>query len=136
MSILKRKRVQTEIEGESMTQQQFKNQCDINQILKKFEKTGMITHLNNYQGNYGDFSKVQNFKQNLDMVMSAQVAFDSLPAAIRKRFGNDPSQLIDFVGNNENYDEALKLGLISPKPSNAAPNDEQTTITQASLPQA
>ncbi|QGH73554.1 MAG: scaffold protein [Microviridae sp. ctITQ3] len=137
MSIQKRKRVQTVIEGASMTQQQFKNLCDINQIMKKYENTGMVTHLNSRQGTYGDFSQVKNFQENLNMVMHAQAAFDSLPAAIRKKFANDPSQLLEFVQDDSNYDEAVKLGLVLPKPdSQSAPNDDETTITQDPLPQA
>jgi len=112
MSIQKRKRVQTTIQGPSMTQQQFKNQCDINQIIKKYEKTGMITHLNNNQGNYADFTNIKDFQTNLNMVINAQSSFDALPSEIRKRFGNNPSNLIDFVQNNSNYEEAVKLGLV------------------------
>ena len=126
--ISKRKRVQTFNDEPSMTQQQFKSQCDINQIIKKFEKTGLVTHLNHSQGQYGDFSKISNFQENLNMVMQAQMAFDALPAAVRKRFANDPSQLLDFIQDDSNYDEALKLGLVSQKES--APNDDKTTITQ------
>jgi len=133
MSIQKRKRVQYFDNTPSMTQQQFKNQCDVNQILKKFEKTGMISHTNNSQGTYADFSTVKNFHENLNMVLNAQSAFDSLPASIRKRFSNNPTSLLEFVSDDSNYDEALSLGLIQQKPENslAAPNDDKTTITQA-----
>jgi len=132
MSIQKRKRVQTTIEGSSMTQQQFKSQCDINQIIKKYEKTGMLSHINPNAGNYGDFTNLKNFSENLNMVISAQNAFDALPSEIRKRFGNDPINLINFVEDNSNYEEAIKLGLVGKKSvPQAAPNDDKTTITQA-----
>lgn len=137
MSNSKRQRVQTVNNEPSMTQQQFKNQCDINLIIKKFEKTGMVTHLSGKSGQYGDFSSIKDFQSNLNSVISAQNAFDSLPAAIRKRFGNDPAQLIDFVHNDANYEEAEKLGLVPKKPDSAsAPNDDQTTITQEAPVQA
>ena len=35
--------------GESLTQQQFKEECDVNHILAKYRKTNMITHLNKHQ---------------------------------------------------------------------------------------
>lgn len=131
MSIQKRKRVQTINNQPSMTQQQFKNQCDVNQILKKFEKTGMISHLNNNAGNYGDFSTIQNFQSNLNMILNAQSSFDALPSEVRKRFGNNPNNLIEFVQDNSNYEEALKLGLVQQKPDTTpAQNDDKTTKPQ------
>lgn len=137
MSLQKRKRIQTFNTEPTMTQQQFKSQCDINQIIKKFEKTGMISHLNNNAGNYGDFSTIQNFQQNLNMVLSAQSSFDALPPEVRKRFGNNPSNLIDFVQNESNYEEAVKLGLVQKKPDPApTQNDDKTTITQGATIQA
>lgn len=138
MSNSKRKRVTYQDDQPSMTQQQFKNQCDINQILKKFEKTGMVTHVRNNQGAYGDFSTIKNFQDNLNLVINAQNAFDSLPAQIRKRFSNNPSLLLEFVQDDSNYNEALKLGLVQPKPEiqQPAPNDDKTTNTQGSQSQA
>jgi len=128
----KRQRVTFQSDKPSMTQQQFKNQCDINQILKKFEKTGMISHLNNYKGNYADFSNIKDFQTNLNSVINAQSAFDALPSNIRKRFGNNPNNLIEFVQDNSNYKEALKLGLVEKKQDQqAAQNDDKTTPTQA-----
>lgn len=137
MTISKRKRVQTQTSGPSMTQQQFKSQCDINHIMKKFEQTGILPQ-GSRQGSSGDFSNIHNFQTNLNMVIQAQNAFDSLPAELRKRFGNDPSLLLEFVHNDSNYDEAVKLGLVPKKPDPivAAPNDDKTTITQATPPQA
>jgi len=136
MSHPKRKRVTYQDDKPSMTQQHFKNQCDINQILKKFEKTGMITHVRSNQGAYGDFATSKNFQENLNQVLNAQNAFDALPAAIRKRFSNNPLLLIEFVQNDENYNEALALGLVNKKPDpKPAPNDDKTTITQGSQPQ-
>ena len=67
--ISKRKRVHTFNDEPPMPQKQFKSQCDINKIIKKFEKTGLVTHLNHSQGQYGDFSKISNFQENLNMVM-------------------------------------------------------------------
>ena len=45
----------TPTEGESMTQQQFQAECDVNNILAKYKKTGQISHLAKHNGNFGDF---------------------------------------------------------------------------------
>jgi len=35
----------------------------------------------------------------------------ALPSDVRKRFSNDPAELIDFLADKKNDEEAIKLGL-------------------------
>lgn len=41
--------------GKSLTKSEFKNECDINLIVKRFDKTGLITHVSNMSPIFGDF---------------------------------------------------------------------------------
>lgn len=41
----------------------------------------------------------------------ARQQFDSLPSSVRKRFDNDPYQLVRFAENPENEKECIKLGI-------------------------
>lgn len=111
----KRERVSISFPEPSRTKQAFKDECDVNLILKKYQKTQLINHVNRTQGIYGDFSNVSDFHTATNAVMDAQLAFMDLPASIRKRFQNDPSQFIDFVSNDQNYGEAAELGLLTPE---------------------
>lgn len=108
-----RKRVQFKTEGETMTKQSFKDECDINNILKKYNRTQLLTHVNKIQGSYGDFSGVQDYQTSLNQVIHAQDAFNGLPSDLRKRFLNDPINFIEFVNDPSNYAEAAKLGLLN-----------------------
>lgn len=100
-----------------MTKQSFKAECDINNIVNKYASTGVLTHVNEGTPSYGDFSPV-DFLDSMNLVISAQAAFDGLPSSLRRRFGNDPYELLSFLANDENREEAIKLGLIaSPEPS-------------------
>lgn len=96
----------------SMTQQQFKDEADINNIVKKYTRTGEFTHLATKVGTYGDFSNIKDWQSMIHQVSSAKEAFQDLPAKIRARFQNDPGQLISFLQDSKNYDEGVKLGLI------------------------
>lgn len=103
------------------TQQQYKDECDINNIVKKYDDTGHITHIRkNGVGVFGDFSQLQDYQGMLDTVIAAQDSFMLLPAEVRTRFRNDPGYLIDFLNDEKNYDEALALGLVN-KRENAEP---------------
>lgn len=103
-------RYQTKIEGTSMTKQIFKDECNINNIMAKFERTGAIDHYAKYAPHYGDATNV-DLQDALNTVISAQEMFDELPATLRKRFSNDPGEFLDFVQNPENQEEMYELGL-------------------------
>jgi len=100
---------------ESRTKQSFKEEVDINTIVKRFGLTGKLPD-NVRVPQYGDFSQVTDFHTAMNVVAAAGEAFDKLPAEIRAKFANNPGNLVDFVSDAANYDEALKLGLVMPRP--------------------
>lgn len=132
----KRNQVLTIVEGKSMTQQHFKGACDINNILKKFQRTGKLEHVNHAQGVYGDFSDGADFQSSMEKLINAQNMFEQLDSKIRKKFNNNPAQLIDYVQNldmknKEAVNEAVALGIINkPIEANTAPVlNEGTEVT-------
>ena len=116
-----REAVQVDAGGESRTKQSFKKECDINHIMAKYQKTGAITHYNKHQQQYG-IADGQTFQDAMNLVCEAQEMFNDLPSSIRSRFGNDPAAFLDFVQDEDNADEMVKLGLTEGSP-------EQATVT-------
>ena len=104
-----------EFPGESRTKQQFKDECDINNIMAKYMKTGTIEFRNKYEPRYGDVTG-EDFQIAMNIVADARAMFLDLPSHVRERFDNDPAQFLDFVGDKANYDEARELGLLSVPP--------------------
>ena len=98
-------------EDATLTQQHFKDECDINNILRQFNITGLLPE-HTLSPRYGDFTGIGDYHTALNQVIAAEDEFMSLPAHLRARFGNDPAQLIEFLDNNENLDEAISLGLV------------------------
>lgn len=105
-------RVATVNHEPSKTIQSEKDSCDINKILAKFKSTGLMTNVRQDKPLYGDFTNVVDYQTAVIQAQAAEESFMSLPAALRKRFNNDPGELIAFVENSENRSEAIKLGLI------------------------
>ena len=64
-------------ETESRTKQSFKDECDINNILSKYQKTGIVNHINQSEGQYGDFTSEQDYQKALNTVIQAQDMFSS-----------------------------------------------------------
>lgn len=101
-------------EDASLAQQQFKDECDINNILRQFNITGLLPE-SPLSPRYGDFTGIGDYQSALNAVIAAEDGFMALPADIRSRFANDPAMLIDFLADEGNRAEAEKLGLVVPK---------------------
>jgi phage internal scaffolding protein len=99
-------------EEPTRAQQHHRDECDINVILERFGKTGQIP-VNAISGTYGDFSGVHDYHTALNAIIASESEFASLPAQIRNRFQNDPSNLIEFLDDPKNKAEAQSLGLIN-----------------------
>lgn len=97
--------------AEGVTQQQFKEETDINTIVERFGLTGSVPE-NLRVPVSGDFTSVGDFHSAMNVVRAAQESFMELPGDLRFRFNNDPGRFLDFVYNEANRDEAIKLGLI------------------------
>ena len=98
-------------EEPSLAQQHFKDECDINNILRQFNITGLLPE-SPLSPRYGDFSGIGDYHTALNRVIAAQDEFEALPAQIRARFDNDPSKLIEFLDDDNNRPEAEALGLV------------------------
>lgn len=102
----------------TLAQQNSKDECDINTIVRRFGLTGELPS-NVRTPQYGDFIEATDYHTSLNAVRAADAAFMELPAHIRSRFNNDAGALVDFVSDDSNRAEAEKLGLVLPT---AAPN--------------
>lgn len=100
----------------SLAQQQFREDSDINTIVRRFNLTGDLP-----QGvsapQYGDFIAVTDYHTALNAVIAADAAFMSMPAHVRARFNNDAGAFVDFVSDPNNRKEAEELGLVYKKQS-------------------
>jgi len=99
----------------TLAQQNFKDECDINYIVRQFGLTGELP-AQPLSPQYGDFTGVLDYHSAVNAVLAAQDDFMELPAQLRSRFNNDPAELIDFLALDENREEAIKLGLVAAKP--------------------
>lgn len=114
-------RVQVFFPEKSRTKQSFADETNINEIMRKYEKTGLIAHLNTHQGEYGDFLGFEDYHTSLNRIHAAREAFMSIPAGIRSRFNNDPATFMSFAQNPDNLDELRKMGLAHPVEPEAPP---------------
>lgn len=117
--------------GESLTRTSFTEDCDVNKIIEKFVKTGQISHYNIGSPTYGDFSEISDYAGVLRQIIDTNDQFQELPAKVRARFKNDPQELINFLGDDSNYEEAIKLGFIEKSKAEAFYKEKAKKMEEA-----
>lgn len=100
--------------GVSMTQQHFKDECDINNILKSYR--GKIPTAD--EPAYFMDCTVTDLQSAYEIAEDIGARFDSLDSEVRARFNNNPLELLEFVHNADNETAAIELGLL-PRPASA-----------------
>lgn len=109
-----RPRHYTVVDGESRAKQSFKDECDINNIMRKYEKTGLISHMNRHSGTYQNVPEEPDYQSALETVIKAQEMFAELPAVTRRHFENNPAKFLEFVGDPANAEKWDEVGLRNP----------------------
>lgn len=105
-------RVQLSFEGPGRTKQAFRDECDINNILAQYIRTGTISHVRRFGGDYASVPAL-DFHEAMNIVTSAEQMFDALPAKLRQRFGGEAGKFLEFVQDESNKGEMRALGLLS-----------------------
>lgn len=120
----------------SKTQQHLKDSTDINLIMERYKKRpDPSIFKKSGKGVYGDFSQVTNFQEAVIQAQSATEAFQSLPAKVRAKFQNNPQELLNFINDPNNLNEAIEIGLIEkPKKIIIEPNQLPPKNTDPVIP--
>jgi hypothetical protein len=84
-----RKNITLETREEPLTKQSFQDECDIHNIIKQYDKTGLVTHINETKPHYIDHTQVPSREDMLNHSTHIQQQFDQLPINIKKRFHNN-----------------------------------------------
>lgn len=122
--------------GEEGAKQEFAKDCDINAIVNRYFPKGVPPLDVSYmQGSFADVSQFGDFAEMRRRMDAAQESFNALPPQVRARFRNSPVELVTFLQDEKNRDEAVKLGLIPEKKEAAkAASPEPTKKAEGSDP--
>ena len=107
--------------AEQLTGQCHKELCDVTNIIRQYDRNGLITHVNQATAKYGDFTNVNEFQVSLNLVNDANAAFLAIPSQIRKKFENDAGKFFEFATNPENKEALIEMGLAEAPPSAPEP---------------
>lgn len=93
------------------TDQSFAKDADINNIVATYHKTGVFPSADG-PALFADVSDAPSYQDALQIIINAENAFMSLDAKTRKKFDNDPAQMLSFLEDPKNRSEAAALGML------------------------
>lgn len=100
----------------TLTVQSSRDDADINVIVERFGISGTLPQVTMQPITNAIFEGLFDFQSAQNALVSAQRAFDDLPAKLRARFENNPALFVDFCTDKENLPELRRLGLAPPAP--------------------
>lgn len=105
--------------GPSKTQQQFKAECDVNNIIKRYHKDPQLWSelINKVQDpsspEFQDFTNIGDFQSAMEKVSQIGEFFQSIPSEVRRKYNQDPAALFKAMQNPDNWIELANSGVLS-----------------------
>jgi len=121
-------------QGESLTQQSHAAAADVRNIIRQYDRTGLIANVNKGIAQYGDYSEINEYAEALNMVRDANESFATLPSDIREQFNNNAGLFFEFATNPKNKEKMIEMGLakapepkveVTPKSESAPPAPQE-----------
>lgn len=121
-----RRRIQTPITTDSLTEQSHTKMCDINNVMNRFKETGQLPYFKEKTPYYTDNTNLPTFEEAHDIIQDAKNAYLNLPLEIRQLTEHDPAKLQKFLSDKQNQSILLKHGLLTM----TNPNDNADPILE------
>lgn len=103
----------------SMTSQAERDNCDLNILVRRFGAGPLMRPVD--PAAFGVYHADLDLQSALQTVADAQDAFDALPAGVRKKFDNDPLELLAALRDPANREELEELGILRAAPKDLTP---------------
>ncbi|QIR82400.1 internal scaffolding protein [Chicken microvirus mg8_109] len=103
----------------SITQQHFKEQCDINRILDAYRVKAramgvsvveLMPKLGSEQ--FADVSNVDDYLTAQNRIAQVNQMFEALPAEVRRSYDDDPANFVAALADSQNYRKFADLGIM------------------------
>lgn len=117
---------------DGMCRQEFAQECDINFLMRTYEKTGLP--FNDKPVQFLDVSDVPDLQTAMTMLAAAEAAFMSLHATVRREFDNDALKFVAFAEDPANLERMREWGLAPKKPEAVGPIEVRVVPEPGSAP--
>lgn len=102
--------------GPSLTRQEFAEECDINNIMQRYDAYISDPMRSVREPVYYDFTAMPDSLMGaMEVLHRGEEAFFRLPAVVRKEFDNDPARFVDYAADPSNVKQMREWGLAAPE---------------------
>lgn len=113
-----RARVQIEFDDDSLTHQEFKDDCDINNLVENWLKTG-VAFFNPKSPIYGDVSEFPTFQESQNLMAALRAGFEAL----------SPEEKLEFGLPEKYYEAVLEAWEASASANEEVGTDDSLVVT-------
>ena len=86
--------------NDGRTKQAYKDQCDINRIIKRVAVKGGLSHVQKYpEAIYGEFDGEFDLLTATARIEKANQIFGDLPAEVRREFNNNALEFVNYAAS-------------------------------------
>lgn len=100
----------------SLAKQSMRDECDINRIVRQYQRTGIVSHIAERAGQFLDLPDACELQTSLEVVRQADEAFAALPSVVRDEFGNSPETFLLAFRDPAKKERLRELGLLQVRP--------------------
>ena len=119
-------------DDESLTHQEFREESDINTIISRFGIGENPIEAQKWVTNVDIADAPDNYQDVMNQLNAARDQFMSLPAKVRSQFDNDPHQFVEFMSDQSNQDEWIRMGLAERRVEPAEPAPMKVEVVSTS----
>lgn len=119
-----------ECKDKSMTQQSYKHQASIQNIVNKYLKTGLVTG-HQTPPLPEEFVNITDFHTAMNMVKRGEESFNSLPAHLRSEYGNDVGRFMAALSDPTQKQKLTDLGVFAASQEATEPPPVQSSEVPA-----
>lgn len=123
-----RQRTQIAFAAQGKTQQHFKAQVNINNIVRRYTQTGVVDHLATRPVKYG-YASALDFGQVMRNMAALRSDFEHLPDHVREHFDNSAAAFIDAMADENRQAELREVFGETPIPEAGVPADRASEGT-------
>lgn len=108
-------RVQLKCEDPHLTQQDFIDECDVNNVILRFAGTGELPpRINARVAEFLDVSDIGDLHESLERARAGQEFFDELPHQVKEAVGFDPLRLLDAIEEHTRLRASTEADVTTP----------------------
>ena len=96
-----RRRVAVKFPAETLTEQSHMAACDINNIMARYTKSGVLDHVRRFEPVYADMTE-GDYLSAMNQVAGAKTMFEELPSSVRRHFEDDVARFLRFCQDSPN----------------------------------